>query len=200
MMDPDWNKGDGLLPAIIQDAADGRVLMLAYMNAESLAATQASGLVTFFSRSRQTLWQKGETSGNILKLVSIDLDCDADTFLIKATPAGPVCHTGSPTCFGDQKPDPLSWFSNLQAIIEVRRGADPANSYTAKLLAGPVTRTAQKVGEEGVEVALAAATGSDEEFIGEGADLIYHLSVLLAQRGLTLSDIASELKARHTAR
>ncbi|HSH29713.1 MAG TPA: bifunctional phosphoribosyl-AMP cyclohydrolase/phosphoribosyl-ATP diphosphatase HisIE [Thiohalobacter sp.] len=157
----DWNKGDGLLPAIVQDAADGRVLMLGYMNAEALEATRQSGRVTFFSRSRQRLWTKGEISGNHLELVDILTDCDRDTVLVLARPAGPACHTGTDTCFGDAQIPRVGFLARLERTIGERAGADPEESYTARLLAEGGKRCAQKVGEEGVEVALAAAAGDE---------------------------------------
>lgn len=189
----DFDKGDGLLPAIIQDALTDQVLMLGYVSAESLSKTIETGLVTFFSRSRQTLWTKGKTSGNTLSLIDIALDCDNDSFLIKAKPAGPTCHLGSTSCFGEKEFS----LSALVTLIEGRKNADTSDSYTAKLLQGPMTKAAQKVGEEGVETALAAVAEDDESLIGESADLLYHLMVVLAKRGLSLSDVKAELARRH---
>ena len=199
MSKPDWNKGDGLLPAIVQHAENGRVLMLGYMNADALRQTQETGLVTFWSRTRKSLWQKGETSGNTLALISLDLDCDQDTFLIRARPNGPTCHTGAVSCFGSDDPEGIVWLCRLQEIIERRKTVLPEDSYTARLLTGPETRAAQKVGEEGVEVALAAVSGSDDELIDESADLLYHLMVLLSRRDIALQAVALRLKERHEA-
>lgn len=192
----DFEKGGGLVPAIVQDADTGQVLMLGYMNADALKTTRDSGFVTFYSRSRQTLWQKGETSGNTLSLVDMKVDCDHDTLLVQARPAGPTCHTGTISCFGDEGPTVLGILAELTKTIEGRRNADPENSYTASLLQGPLTRTAQKVGEEGVETVIAALAQSDEEFLSESADLIYHLMVLLAAKGKSLQDIVEVLKSR----
>lgn len=192
----DFEKGGGLVPAIVQDADTGQVLMLGYMNADALKATGESGLVTFYSRSRQTLWQKGETSGNTLTLVNIKVDCDQDTLLVQARPAGPTCHMGTISCFGDEGPTGLGILAELTKTIEGRRNADPENSYTASLLQGPLTRTAQKVGEEGVETVIAALAQSDEDFVSESSDLVYHLMVLLAAKGKSLQDIVNVLKSR----
>jgi phosphoribosyl-ATP pyrophosphohydrolase/phosphoribosyl-AMP cyclohydrolase len=192
----DWGKGDGLLPAIVQDADSGSVLMLGYQNRDALAETFARGRVVFFSRSRQTLWEKGETSGNTLHLVDARPDCDGDTLLIRARPAGPTCHTGAPACFADAEP-PLAILTELERTVDKRAAAnDPSESYTARLLAKGPRRIAQKVGEEGVETALAAVGGSDEELANESADLLYHLIVLLRARGLRLTDAAAVLAAR----
>ncbi len=193
----DWKKGGGLAPAIVQNAKTEQVLMLGYMNTESLAKTQETGLVTFYSRSRQKLWTKGETSGNTLKLVSITVDCDNDTLLVRALPAGPTCHKGTVSCFGKQGPEGLGFLGYLEGIIEDRKTADPDSSYTAKLLQGPLRRAAQKVGEEGVETALASVVETDDELTSEAADLIYHLLVLLAAKDVTLSSVIAELKSRH---
>ncbi len=193
----DWKKGGGLAPAIVQNAKTEQVLMLGYMNTESLAKTQETGLVTFYSRSRQKLWTKGETSGNTLKLVSIAVDCDNDTLLVRALPAGPTCHKGTVSCFGGQGPEGLGFLAFLEDIIEDRKTADPNSSYTAKLLQGPLRRAAQKVGEEGVETALAAVAETDDKLTSEAADLIYHLLVLLAAKDVTLSSVIAELKSRH---
>jgi len=198
----DFAKGDGLLPAIIQDADTGAVLMLGYMNAAALAATQARGRVVFFSRSRGTLWEKGETSGHTLKVEAIRTDCDADTLLITARPLGPTCHEGTVTCFGDAAltaATRLGFLGRLAGIIEQRRSESPDKSYTARLFAAGPKRMAQKVGEEGVEVALAAVAESDAKLIAESADLLFHLMVLLQGRNLQLADAVSELAARHAA-
>ncbi|HTV77986.1 MAG TPA: bifunctional phosphoribosyl-AMP cyclohydrolase/phosphoribosyl-ATP diphosphatase HisIE [Steroidobacteraceae bacterium] len=196
----DFAKGEGLLPAIVQDADSGAVLMLGYMNAAALAATQARGRVVFFSRSRQRLWEKGETSGHALEVEAIRTDCDADTLLITARPHGPTCHEGTVTCFGDAPltgASRLGFLAELARIIEQRRGEPPDRSYTAKLFAGGARRMAQKVGEEGVEVALAAVAETDDKLIGESADLLFHLMVLLRSRDLGLDDVVRELAARH---
>jgi phosphoribosyl-ATP pyrophosphohydrolase/phosphoribosyl-AMP cyclohydrolase len=193
----DWEKGRGLVPAIVQDAKTEQVLMLGYMNAESLAKTQKTERVTFYSRSRQKLWTKGETSGNTLKLKSIAMDCDNDTLLVRALPAGPTCHNGTVSCFGKQGPEGLGFLAYLEELIEDRKTADPGTSYTAKLLQGPLRRAAQKVGEEGVETALAAVAETDAELTSEAADLIYHLLVLLAAKDVTFESVIDVLKNRH---
>lgn len=193
----DWAKGDGLLPAIVQHAADGRVLMLGYMNAAALDKTRDSGRVTFFSRSKQRLWTKGETSGNVLKLVDLLADCDADTILVKALPEGPTCHLGTSTCFGDIPASGAGFLSALEAVIRQRAEAGPAESYTARLLDSGVKRCAQKVGEEGVEVALAAMAGDREELAEEAADLLYHLLVCLKAGDVRLASVIDVLRRRH---
>lgn len=198
----DWDKNDGLVPAIVQHAGSGRVLMLGYMDRAALAATLARDHVVFFSRSRQRLWEKGETSGNFLQLVDIRFDCDADTLLVIARPEGPVCHTGSTSCFGDEPltaAAPLSFLLELEQLIAQRIAAAPEGSYTARLYARGVRRVAQKVGEEGLEVALAGAGESDDALIGECADLVYHLLVLLRSRSLPLAAVIEELRRRHEA-
>ncbi|RZV37567.1 MAG: bifunctional phosphoribosyl-AMP cyclohydrolase/phosphoribosyl-ATP diphosphatase HisIE [Acidimicrobiales bacterium] len=192
----DFKKSDGLVPAIVQDADTQQVLMLGYMNAEAVKKTRKSGFVTFYSRSRQTIWQKGETSGNTLSLIDMKIDCDQDSILIQARPAGPTCHLGTTSCFGDEGPEGLGFLADLTKTIEQRRAADPQSSYTASLLQGPLTRTAQKVGEEGVETVIAALAQSDEAFLSESADLLYHLMVLLGAKGHTLQDVVATLKAR----
>lgn len=192
----DFEKGGGLVPAIVQDADTLQVLMLGYMNADAVKATKESGFVTFFSRSRQQLWQKGETSGNTLSFVSLDIDCDQDTLLVRARPAGPICHTGTVSCFGDQGATGLGFLAELTKTIGQRRHQDAENSYTASLLQGPLTRTAQKVGEEGVETVIAALAQSDDNFLSESADLIYHLMVLLAAKDKSLDDVIDVLKSR----
>lgn len=197
--DPDtlaWDKQGGLLPAIVQDARTLRVLMLGYMDRAALDATRASGHVTFFSRSRQRLWKKGEQSGHVLDLVSIDIDCDRDTLLVLAHPHGPTCHLGRSSCFADA---PAATLAELDALIETRERARPAGSYTTTLFEAGVARIAQKVGEEGVETALAAVTANDAALAGEAADLLYHLLVLLRARGLSLDDALGVLRARHGA-
>jgi phosphoribosyl-ATP pyrophosphohydrolase/phosphoribosyl-AMP cyclohydrolase len=198
----DFSKGDGLLPAIIQHADSGAVLMLGYMNAEALRLTQARGRVVFYSRSRQCLWEKGESSGHTLSVAAIRTDCDADTLLITARPHGPTCHEGTTTCFGDAAltgATRLGFLGELAAIIEQRRGASAEHSYTARLFAGGPKRLAQKIGEEGVEVALAAVAESDEQLLSESADLLFHLMVLLRSRNLQLEDAVAVLAGRHAA-
>lgn len=198
-----WDKGDGLLPAVVQDAASGAVLMLAFMNAEALCETLKRGRVVFFSRSRNRLWEKGETSGNTLQLVDIDTDCDSDSILVRARPAGPTCHRNTFTCFGDGSApttDGIGFLSRLEDVISARIAESPEGSYTAKLFARGVKRMAQKVGEEGVEVALAAQAGDNAELLSESADLLYHLTLLLKARGLSLDAVGAELAARHQAR
>lgn len=190
----DWQKGDGLLPAIVQDADSLRVLMLGYMNAEALAATRASGHVTFFSRSKQRLWTKGESSGHFLDLVELKVDCDNDTLLVLARPQGPTCHLGRASCFPDA---PGGFLGELDALVASRERERPAGSYTTKLFESGVRRIAQKVGEEGVETALAAVVQDDEALLGESADLLYHLIVLLRARGLSLADAIAVLHERH---
>ena len=193
----DFSKGGGLVPAIVQDADTLQVLMLGYMNEAALAKTRDTGLVTFHSRSRDTLWTKGETSGNTLELVSITPDCDKDTLLVLARPNGPTCHEGTVSCFGSEGAHGIGFLAHLARVIEGRKGADPAESYTAKLLAGPLVKAAQKVGEEGVETALAAVAESDEAFKGEAADLLYHLLVVMAAKDVSLSAILDTLSSRH---
>ena len=198
-----WHKGDGLLPAIIQDARNGQVLMLGFMNAESLHLTLSSQRVTFFSRSKNRLWTKGETSGNFLNVVSVTADCDQDSLLITARPDGPTCHNGTSSCFGDEvgtDATPLAFLSRLESVLAQRVTEKPEGSYTARLWAEGVTRIAQKVGEEGVEVALAAVTKDDQGLVGEAADLIFHLTLLLKNRGLSLATVVRELEQRHHAK
>jgi len=198
----DWAKGDGLLPAIVQHWQSGEVLMLGYMNAEALAHTQQSGHVTFYSRSKQRLWTKGESSGNVLTLKSIRIDCDADTLLVQAEPHGPTCHKGTSSCFGeriDVRP-PLGFLAELDALVAQRHFERPAGSYTTQLFDGDIRRIAQKVGEEGVETALAAVVQSDDDLLGEAADLIFHLTVVLRARGLSLADVSTLLADRHNRR
>jgi phosphoribosyl-ATP pyrophosphohydrolase/phosphoribosyl-AMP cyclohydrolase len=196
----DFQKSAGLLPAIVQHAQTGAVLMLGYMNKEALRETFARGHVVFFSRSKQRLWEKGETSGHFLELESVRIDCDRDTLLIAARPRGPVCHVGTRTCFGDEPVTPaesLAFLATLEGVIAKRATDKPEGSYTARLFAQGPRRIAQKVGEEGVEVALAAVTEPDEKVIGESADLVFHLLVMLKQRGLSLERVVAELEARH---
>ena len=198
----DWAKGDGLLPAIVQHWLSGEVLMLGYMNVDALTQTQATGKVTFYSRSKQRLWTKGESSGHGLALKSIRIDCDADTLLIQAEPHGPTCHRGTSSCFGDsaEAGPPLGFLGELDALVASRYAERPAGSYTTALFENGIRRMAQKVGEEGVETALAAVVQDDASLLGEAADLIFHLTVMLRARGLSLADVALLLSARHTAR
>src|SRR5690242_18293588 len=196
----DWAKGDGLLPAVVQHWLTGEVLMLGYMNAEALAATEASGKVTFWSRSKQRLWMKGESSGHVLALKSIRVDCDADTLLVQAEPHGPTCHLGTSSCFGEDARPPLGFLAELDALVAQRHAERPQGSYTTRLFEAGTRRIAQKVGEEGVESALAAVAQGDEELLGEAADLLFHLSVLLRARGLSLTNVAALLAKRHAAK
>lgn len=195
----DWSKGNGLLPAVIQHALDGRVLMQGWMNRDALAHTLDTGRVTFWSRSRKRLWTKGETSGHVLELKSIHADCDADVLLILAEPRGPVCHLGSDTCFGDTAQPGLAFLGQLDRLIARRHAERPAASYTTRLFESGLRRMAQKVGEEGVEAALAAVAEDEPALIGEAADLVFHLLVLLRARGLGLADVAACLRQRHRA-
>jgi phosphoribosyl-AMP cyclohydrolase / phosphoribosyl-ATP pyrophosphohydrolase len=188
----DWNKGDGLLPVIVQDASTRRVLMLGYMNREALEATLASGRVTFYSRSKQRLWTKGESSGHVLEVRAIEADCDNDTLLVQAVPHGPTCHLQRASCFAEA---PGSFLAELDALVARRERERPAGSYTTRLFEEGVRRIAQKVGEEGVETALAAVAQDEAALLGESADLLYHLLVLL--RGL--ADVEALLAARHSA-
>jgi phosphoribosyl-ATP pyrophosphohydrolase/phosphoribosyl-AMP cyclohydrolase len=196
-----WSKGDGLLPAIVQDAASGAVLMVAFMNAAALHETLVRGRVVFYSRSRQALWEKGETSGHTLHLVDVVADCDNDALLVRARPVGPTCHRNTVSCFGDGTPPVatgIGFLAQLQQVIEMRIAESPEGSYTARLHSQGIKRIAQKVGEEGVETALAAQSGDDAELVGEAADLLFHLTLLLKARGLSLDAVAAELAARHT--
>lgn len=188
-----WDKQDGLLPAIVQDADSRRVLMLGYMSREALAKTLDSGQVTFFSRSKGRLWTKGESSGHVLVLVSLEADCDRDTLLVQARPHGPTCHLGTTSCFPSAPGDVLG---ELQALIRARHAERPPGSYTTKLFDAGVKRIAQKVGEEGLETALAAVAEEDAPLLGEAADLLYHLIVLLQARGLSLADALAVLAQR----
>jgi len=197
-LDADWDKGEGLLPAVIQDARTGQMLMLGYMNREAAEATLDSGHVTFFSRSKQRLWTKGETSGNRLGFVSAALDCDRDTILVQALPTGPACHTGARTCFTDDLPAGAGFLGQLDALIRQRRAEMPEGSYTTTLFEAGAARVAQKVGEEGVELALARMKHDREEMANEAADLLYHLMVLLADADMALEDAMAVLRARHS--
>lgn len=191
-----WDKMGGLLPAVIQDADTGQLLMLGYMSREALDATQSSELVTFFSRSKDRLWVKGESSGNVLRLESVAADCDGDALLVRARPAGPTCHLGTASCFGDEEAG-AGWLGRLERLVWQRAGADPETSYTARLLAGGPAMAAQKVGEEGVEVALAAVSRDSAGLAEESADLLFHLLVSLRSRDVPLKDVIAILRARH---
>ncbi|MDX1454732.1 MAG: bifunctional phosphoribosyl-AMP cyclohydrolase/phosphoribosyl-ATP diphosphatase HisIE [Gammaproteobacteria bacterium] len=192
-----WEKSGGLLPAIAQHAASGEVLMLGFMNREALDATLVRGRAVFWSRSREALWEKGETSGNTLDVESVTADCDADTLLLKVRPQGPTCHTGAPRCFADPEL-PLAFLAELDGVITARKSASADSSYTASLFAEGLQRMAQKVGEEGVETAL-AANGETHELLDESADLLFHLMVLLQARDLDLAAVAARLRERHKA-
>ncbi len=200
----DWNKeGSGLLPAIVQDYQTGRVLMLGHMNQEALEKTLSTQQVTFFSRSKQRLWTKGETSGHVLQLVDVHVDCDHDTLLVTANPVGPTCHTGTITCFGDEPvtaAERISFLTRLEAVLAQRIKDQPEGSYTARLWERGLTRMAQKVGEEGVEIALAAVVQEEDRLISESADMLYHLALLLKARNLSLADVVHELEQRHAAK
>ena len=189
--------GDGLLPAIIQDAATQKVLMLGFMNQEAYQKTLDTKLVTFYSRTRNKLWTKGEESGNFLDVVDILPDCDTDTLLIKARPRGPVCHTGHDTCFDEKNTKGMAFIDYLQHFIQKRKQEMPENSYTTKLFSRGINRMAQKVGEEAVEVVIESKDHNDDLFLGEAADLVYHLIVLLTAKGFSLDDVAAVLESRH---
>jgi len=194
----DFDKMNGLVPAIVQDSETKNVLMLGFMNEEAYQKTVETGKVTFWSRSRQCLWTKGETSGNFLNVVSIHSDCDNDTLLIKANPIGPVCHTGTDTCWGEEnKANPLLFLSELQNFIEKRHEEMPEGSYTTSLFKDGLNRMAQKVGEEALETVIEAVHGTDDRLIYEASDMFYHLIVLLTSKGLRIEDIAKELQVRH---
>jgi len=189
---------DGLIPAIVQDAGNGEVLMLGFMNADALTQTQESGRVTFFSRSRQKLWTKGETSGNFLNVVSIKIDCDFDTLLVKARPAGPVCHTGSQTCFGDagSTPAAIDFLLDMENVIDDRRSQNPESSYVSSLFEKGINKIAQKVGEEAVELIIEAKDNDSEKFVSEAADLLFHFLILLRAKDVSTIDVVEVLKAR----
>jgi phosphoribosyl-ATP pyrophosphohydrolase/phosphoribosyl-AMP cyclohydrolase len=197
----DFAKGDGLVPAIVQDANSGAVLMLGYMNRAALEQTLARKRAVFFSRSKQRLWEKGETTGHTLDVVDVALDCDADTLLISATPRGPVCHNGTLTCFGDQPRTAaadIAFLATLERVVEQRAAQKPDTSYTARLLEKGIAKVAQKVGEEGVETALAGVAEGVDKVVEESADLLFHLLVLLRARGVPLRDVVDKLESRHT--
>ena len=193
----DWSKGEGLVPAIVQNSDNGQILMLAYMDRAALAQTISSKKVTFFSRSKNRLWTKGETSGNWLDYVSGEMDCDADTILIQARPQGPSCHTGSVTCFNDQTPSNIGFLDQLGRLIAERHKTMPKGSYTTSLFTEGKARIAQKVGEEGVELALARMKDDSAEMANEAADLLFHMMVLLEDAGLSLADAINVLQDRH---
>jgi len=194
-----WKKMEGLLPAVVQDRASGRLLMIGYMNREALAATLASGFVTFFSRSKQRLWRKGESSGNVLRLASAHEDCDGDALLVLADPEGPTCHLGTTSCFGGE-PDGPGWLAELSTIVAERAASADPSSYTRKLIESGVERIAQKIGEEGTEVALAAVTRDPSGCAEEVADLLYHVTVLMEARDFGWADVIAVLKSRHAER
>ena len=198
-MQPDFDKMDGLVPAIIQDSYTQKVLMLGFMNKEAYEKTLTTGKVTFYSRTKQRLWTKGETSGNFLEVVSIKSDCDNDTLLIQAHPTGPVCHTGTDTCWGEKNEQDIMFLKELQDFINKRHEEMPEHSYTTSLFRSGVNKMAQKVGEEAVETIIEACNGTDERLIYEGADLLYHLIVLLTSKGYRIEDLARELRERHSA-
>lgn len=196
-MNIDFKKMDGLVPAIVQDALSGKVLMQGYMNEEALAKTNESGMVTFFSRSKNRLWTKGETSGNFMELVSIAVDCDGDSILVKAKPRGPVCHTGADTCFQEVNSSKTVFIDQLRAIIKDRKNNPSDTSYTASLFAKGINKVAQKVGEEAVEIVIEAKDDNKELFMGEAADLMYHYLVLLEAKGYELDEVMDVLIDRH---
>lgn len=194
----DFEKMNGLVPAIIQDSKSLKVLMLGFMNEEAYKKTVQTGKVTFFSRTRNTLWTKGETSGNFLNLVDIKLDCDNDTLLIQVNPVGPVCHTGADTCWNEKNEvNPLLFLTYLQDFIEKRHEEMPEGSYTTSLFKDGINRMAQKVGEEALEAVIEATNGTNERLVYEGSDFLYHLIVLLTAKGLRIEDLAKELQVRH---
>ena len=193
----DFSKIDGLVPAIIQDDKTQKVLMLGFMNEKAYNKTKETGKVTFWSRTKNRLWTKGETSGNFLNVVSMEADCDNDTLLIKVNPTGPVCHTGADTCWGEKNENPLAFLGELQRFIEKRYEEMPEGSYTTSLFQSGVGRMAQKVGEEAVESVIEAMACNNERLIYEASDMIYHLMVLLTSKGLKFEDLATELQKRH---
>lgn len=198
-MELDFEKMNGLIPAIIQDNYTQKVLMLGFMNKEAYEKTVETGKVTFFSRTKNRLWTKGEQSGNFLHVVSIKADCDNDTLLIMVHPDGPVCHTGTDTCWGEKNEQDIMFLKELQDFIDRRRQEMPEKSYTTSLFNSGVNKMAQKVGEEAVETVIEACNGTDERLIYEGADLLYHLIVLLTYKGYRIEDLTRELKERHSA-
>lgn len=195
--DIDFEKVNGLVPAIVQDAQTGKVLMQGYMNQEAVQMTLDTSKVTFFSRSKQRLWTKGETSQNYLNLVSAHVDCDKDSLLVKVNPDGPTCHLGDDTCWDEENSNEIDFLNYLTDVIKQRRQADPSESYTAKLFSKGINKVAQKVGEEAVEVVIEAKDDNDELFLNESADLLFHYMMLLEAKGFTLKDVISILKVRH---
>ncbi len=195
----DFDKGGGLICAVAQDRLTLQVLMVAWMDRAAFEETLTSGAATFFSRSRQALWRKGETSGNTLRVTDIVADCDGDTLLLSVEPTGPACHRGTASCFGDEVAPGIGRLGALERTVTARASAPPSESYTARLIAEDVKRVAQKVGEEGVETALAGAAGDDAELCSEAADLLYHLAILLKARGLSFNDVTAVLAARAEA-
>ncbi|MFB6320411.1 bifunctional phosphoribosyl-AMP cyclohydrolase/phosphoribosyl-ATP diphosphatase HisIE [Saccharicrinis sp. FJH54] len=193
----DFAKGDGLIPAVIQDSKTNKVLMLGYMNEEAYKKTVDDKLVTFYSRSKKRLWTKGEESGNFLKVVDILSDCDNDTLLIKVKPKGPVCHTGADTCWDEKNSEDIMFIKQLQDFIEKRREKMPEGSYTTKLFNRGINKITQKIGEEAAEVIIDALNGTDEGMIMEAADLMYHLIVMLTYKGYRIEDVSKELRKRH---
>ena len=198
-MELDFKKMNGLIPAIIQDDYTQKVLMLGFMNEEAYKKTVETGKVTFFSRTKNRLWTKGEESGNFLQVISIKADCDNDTLLIKVSPAGPVCHTGTDTCWGEENKQDIMFLKELQDFIDKRHEEMPEGSYTTSLFQSGVNKMAQKVGEEAVETVIEACNGTNERLIYKGSDLLYHLIVLLTSKGYRIEDLARELKERHSA-
>lgn len=196
----DWDKMDGLLPAIVQDRRTGELLMLGYMDRDALGETLRSGLATFYSRSKQRLWQKGETSGNRLRVASVHADCDSDALLLRADPEGPTCHLGTLSCFGGEGAEGPGWLAELSRIVAARAASGDETSYTARLLKEGPARIGQKIGEEGVELALAAVSRDAAGCTEEAADLLYHLTVLMEARGFGWEDVVSVLRARHEER
>jgi phosphoribosyl-ATP pyrophosphohydrolase/phosphoribosyl-AMP cyclohydrolase len=199
MQELDFDKMNGLVPAIIQDAETAKVLMLGFMNREAFNKTMETGKVTFFSRTKNRLWTKGEESGNFLNVVSVKADCDNDTLLVQVNPVGPVCHKGTDTCWGEKNEEPVMFLKTLQKFIDKRHEEMPEGSYTTSLFQSGVNKMAQKVGEEAVETIIEATNGSNERLIYEGADMLYHLIVLLTSKGLSIEDLAKELVERHSA-
>ena len=192
-----FDEKTGLIPAIVQDSNTGKVLMLGYMNREALETTRKIGRVTFFSRSKQRLWTKGEESGNFLELVSISEDCDQDALLVKAIPHGPTCHKGTDTCWGEENSDQFGFLTALESVIRDRRKNAPENSYVSSLFSKGINKIAQKVGEEAVELVIESKDDSEELFLNESADLLFHYLILLQAKGYALSDVVEILKQRH---
>lgn len=196
-MNIDFEKVNGLVPAIIQDADTGKVLMLGYMNREAIDQTLSTGKVTFFSRTKNRLWVKGESSGNFLNLTSIELDCDQDTLLVKAKPVGPVCHTGEDTCFGEINDSKTAFIDHLRGVIKERKNNPSSKSYTSSLFASGINKVAQKVGEEAVEIVIEAKDNNKELFLGEAADLLFHYLILLEAKEIELDEVMEVLIQRH---